>query len=790
MDDTHVWREAVQRGLISREQIQQAAARHRAGQSPSLLDALVDLGYLTREAAAELASAEPRETLVMARTDSEVRRKGRELTAADLALARRVTGALLVTPQQLEECAEICRTSPRPLPLSYVLADRGLVDPQELQELTAAQTPEARLAGAPSLEILEGPDLGMRYYLEPSTRNIVGRGHNVQVALSDPFVSREHCVIEVAGDAVTGQDLGSRDGTFLADAKLTGRTELTWGAVIKVGRTRLRLCEPATTPVHLDRDRGVRIEARELSKVVMSRDTGKEIALIDKVNLVINPGEFVVILGPSGSGKSTLMDALNGRRRANRGQVMYGGIDFYSNYDLFRMKMGYVPQRDIVHSHLPVRRALTYTARLRLPSQDRETESQLIDGILQRLGLAERARTRIGNLSGGQIKRVSVAVELVSNPNVLFLDEATSGLDAGTERKMMGLFRQIADRGKTVVCITHNLENIRQADQVVVLCRGKLVYYGPPDEMNEYFDVPTASDLYDRLEDRPPEEWESRYKGCPLYKKLIENRLSRPRSVMASIARPKQVSGPRQFLYLTQRYFETTLRDWRNLAILLGQAPLIALITAAVFKDSSLLLFLMTVAAVWLGCLNASKEIVKELEIYKRERMVNLRLLPYLLSKIGVLVLISAAQCAMIVAIVNQRGVIHGGVIQQFLVLWNLALAAVMLGLLLSSLVDTTDKAIALVPIVLIPQIIFTVYPAVGWRMETVHKIVAKLTIIAYWAFDALSMIEVQTIVREYGVDYSHDIRQANYVLFGFIALQFVLTAIILKRKDRQLVQA
>jgi ABC-type multidrug transport system ATPase subunit len=669
--------------------------------------------------------------------------------------------------------------------------DRGLIDAQELDDLIRKQSTEFQPKDRPYLEVVEGPDLGKVYVLEPGQRNLVGRGNTVQVSLSDPFVSRDHCVLEVEDGRIWCEDSGSRPGTFVAEAPVSGRAELHPGSIIKVGRTGLRVTvAPGATPVNVDKDRGVRIEARALGKMVTSRDTGKKLALIDNVTMVINPGEFVVILGPSGSGKSTLMDALNGRRRANQGQVLYGGIDFYAHYDLFRTKMGYVPQRDIVHSHLPVRRALAYTARLRLPYQPPELENPFLDEILKRLGLAERAKTRIGHLSGGQIKRVSIAVELVSSPNVLFLDEATSGLDAGTERKMMGLFRQIADRGKTVVCITHNLENIGQADHVAVLCRGKLVYFGPPEDLTGHFEIPGPSDLYDRLEDRPAPEWEARYAASPLHAKYVQNRVDRARVPAPVVpAPPKGVSAWKQFWYLTMRYFETTVRDWRNLGILLGQAPLIALITAIVFKDQSLLLFLMTVAAVWFGTLNASKELVKELDIYKRERMVNLKLLPYLLSKIVVLLLVSAVQCALLIWIVHAKRPLDGSLTQHFLVLLNVATAAVMLGLLISALVNTTDKAIALVPLVLIPQIVYTVYPAVGWRMESFNKLVAQLAIMSYWAFDALRMIAVQPVAREYGADYSGAILQANLILLGFSVLQFVLTAVVMKGKDRLLVQ-
>ena len=230
---------------------------------------------------------------------------------------------------------------------------------------------------------------------------------------------------------------------------------------------------------------------RGLYKAVPDRASGGVKHLLDQVNLVFEPGEFAVIFGTSGSGKSTLLDALNGRRPATGGQVLYNGTDLYASFDLFRAAIGYVPQQDIVHRKIRVSRALYYTARLRLPhdTTDEEIEAH-IHRVLDKVGLAEKADLPIDTpapLSGGQLKRVSLAVELVANPNILFLDEVTSGLDAGTDKRMMRLFADLARDQKTVICVTHTLENIDVCNLVVLLHRGRLVYFGPPGEAPELF---------------------------------------------------------------------------------------------------------------------------------------------------------------------------------------------------------------------------------------------------------------------------------------------------------------
>src|SRR5581483_9119820 len=192
--------------------------------------------------------------------------------------------------------------------------------------------------------------------------------------------------------------------------------------------------------------------------------------ILDDISLVIDPSEFVCLLGPSGSGKSTLMDCLSGRRPPSHGVVMANGENFFLHFDSFRQSLGYVPQRDIVHTQLSVERALHYTARLRLPPDTRPEElTNRIREVLQRMELGPHKDTMIGNLSGGQIKRVSLGAELLARPCLLFIDEATSGLDAGTETRMMHLFRQLADEGRSIVCITHHVDNVDLCHLIVVL---------------------------------------------------------------------------------------------------------------------------------------------------------------------------------------------------------------------------------------------------------------------------------------------------------------------------------
>jgi ABC-type multidrug transport system ATPase subunit len=477
---------------------------------------------------------------------------------------------------------------------------------------------------------------------------------------------------------------------------------------------------------------------------------------------VIEPGEFVVIFGGSGSGKSTLLDALNGRRPASSGRVLYNGVDLYNAFDMFRASIGYVPQQDIVHRRLKVRRALEYTARLRLPPDTSEQEiATYVEEVLQNVRLQDKADLIIDTpapLSGGQLKRVSLASELVAKPGILFLDEVTSGLDAGTDRQMMQTFAELADGGKTVACVTHSLENIADtADLVVLLHRGRLAYFGPPGGVCGHFRIKRLSDIYELLETRPPEQWAAEFKASPRYQQYITGRLSSAAQMPAVAATPRpRLAGAgktqghgggffTQTKILTRRYIDLILGDKRNLAILLLQAPLIGAVIGTVFSAEgelparavaqSQVSFMLVLSAIWFGCLNSAREFVKELPVYLRERSVNLGLAPYMLSKLAPLAAICLVQCALLLAVVSGLLDLPGSFGARLLLLSCAAFGATAMGLAISAFVDSNDKAIAMVPILLIPQVVLS--NAIV-RLDGATLWAAKLSMISFWGYDAM----------------------------------------------------
>lgn len=592
---------------------------------------------------------------------------------------------------------------------------------------------------------------------ESSGEIVVGRLPGCGLPIDSPLISREHARLLITAEGIWLEDLKSTNGTWVNGSRINTRVLLQPGDRVSFASFVFVFSGTALEPA--EAGNRVRVAAYDLTKTVTDRTTGEPRNLLTEIDLVINPGEFVVIFGTSGSGKSTLLDALNGRRPASSGQVAYNGVDLYRAFDLFRAGIGYVPQQDIVHRKISVRNALRYTAMLRLPGDTSGQEMRsYIDRVLERVGLTEKASLAVDTpepLSGGQLKRVSLGVELVANPNILFLDEATSGLDAGTDKKMMRLFAGLAGDGKTVVCVTHSLENIDHCNLVALLHRGHLVYYGPPADAAEHFGLARLSDVYEALDSRDASYWKERFEASPYYDQYVRSRLpgdagGSPNSAGANARVQKKVRRSpldffRQAVTLTRRYVDLLFSDRLNLLVLLLQAPLIALAVGAVFDTSgplperaaaeSQIAFVLVLSAIWFGCINSAREIVKELPIYLRERAVTVALPPYLFSKLLPLAVLCLVQCASFLAIVTWMLDFSGPFGERLVTLFLAGFAATCMGLTVSAFVNSNDKAIAALPLLLIPQFILS--NAVVTLSGTTEGF-ARITVIAYWGLDAM----------------------------------------------------
>ncbi|MFN2186217.1 MAG: ABC transporter permease, partial [Anaerolineae bacterium] len=354
---------------------------------------------------------------------------------------------------------------------------------------------------------------------------------------------------------------------------------------------------------------------------------------------------------------------------------------------------------------------------------------------------------RVGSLSGGQRKRVSIGVERLTRPGLFFLDEATSGLDPGTENRLMRLLRQLADDGQTIVLITHATKNVTLCDQVIFLAKGgRLAYFGPPREALDYFGVGDFDEIYEQLEEkRSPEEWEARYRQSDQYEQYVVRRLGGANGVLPAagsqtgaaesdraVRRPnlappktkaKQPSALRQFGVLTARYLEIIRSDRTYLLMMLLLAPILGSMDLIAWERDIFdpvhgnashvmtMLFLATILPFLVGALSSVREIVKEKAIYRRERAVNLRIVPYLFSKIAVgflFALYHAAALLVLKLIAVDFG--HLGLEQialYYLLLVLAVMSGVMWGLLVSAIAPREEQAILIAIVLVVVQLVF-----------------------------------------------------------------------------------
>lgn len=339
----------------------------------------------------------------------------------------------------------------------------------------------------------------------------IGRAQTNDIALGfESTVSSQHALLRRKNGRLDVHDQGSLNGTYV-NGRRVRRASIEETDVVRIGSTVMRFQIGTDGSVHLTRrdcGGGISLECVGLTRAVKGgavlSTTSRRI--LDQVSLAIRPGEFVGLLGPSGAGKSTLLKSLNGFTPPDYGCVLLNETPLYPCYDMFRNSIGYVPQDDIVHSELSVEASLDYVSRLRLPADvSDEDRRNLIDTTIESLGLSHVRSSRLAQLSGGQRKRVSIGCELITRPSVLFLDEPTSGMDPSTEERLMRIFQDLARNGTTVLITTHILYNLDMLDRIVIMSRGRLVFFGTPAEALSFFGsngkpVDRPTEIFDILE--------------------------------------------------------------------------------------------------------------------------------------------------------------------------------------------------------------------------------------------------------------------------------------------------
>ncbi len=440
----------------------------------------------------------------------------------------------------------------------------------------------------------------------------------------------------------------------------------------------------------------------------------------------------MAVVGPSGAGKSTLLGALTGFSPATSGEVRYDNRDLYQNYAELRHRIGFVPQDDILHTPLTVRKALNYAARLRFPQDVSAAErKQRIDEVLTELGLAGHANQRIDSLSGGQRKRTSVALELLTKPSLLFLDEPTSGLDPGYEKSVMQTLRALADDGRSVVVVTHNTAQLNLCDRLLILAPGgRLAYFGPPQQALGYFNCSDFADLFNLLEHDTTTDWTGRYVASPIHTAITgPHPAHRARHAAPPASRPvAQQSAFAQFTTLCRRYLAVIAADRQYSVTLLVLPLLLSLFAHAVPGQAGLsltraietkstqpsqLLVLLVIGGALMGCAASIREIVKERAIYQREHGIGLSRGAYLASKLAVLTGLTTMQ-GLILGFLGAVGlpppdqavVLPWPRVEVAVAVVAVTVVSMMIGLLISAVIGNADRGMPMLVLVVMAELV------------------------------------------------------------------------------------
>ena len=382
-----------------------------------------------------------------------------------------------------------------------------------------------------------------RISLADAAEVVIGR--NEQLRLREESVSRRHASLFRAKKGWALLDHGSLNGVYLNAARIEEPVYLQKNDVIRIAdyyfvflEDELLCCvdcyadadipkkaESDSVTAELDdakevakevkpaipaipQNKGAADDSREgLSVWIEERNVwlrAKKKTLLRDIRLNIMPGSMVLILGGSGAGKTTFMNAVMGYEPAE-GEIRYKGTDIYQEYERMKYEIGYVPQEDLLRKNDSVYDTLLNAARMRLPVMEKEEYDRHVEETLHMLGLERLRDALVVKLSGGQRKRLSIAVEYVGNPSLFFLDEPDSGLDGTMARQLWENLRSIADQGKIVMVISHSPDRaFKLFDKIIVLAKnseeeGRLVYYGSPKDACAFFEVDDLEGIMRRI---------------------------------------------------------------------------------------------------------------------------------------------------------------------------------------------------------------------------------------------------------------------------------------------------
>ncbi|WP_344518825.1 FHA domain-containing protein [Streptomyces rectiviolaceus] len=560
----------------------------------------------------------------------------------------------------------------------------------------------------------------------------IGRALENELVVSDLQVSRHHAEFTATPDGrFEIHDLGSHNGTYINGQPVakSGTALIGPNDIVSVGHSTFRLVGDRLEEFV---DTGeISFSARHLTVTV---DGGKDI--LKDVSFGVPEKSLIAVIGPSGSGKSTLLKALTGYRPANKGDVLYDNRNLYKQFAELRQRIGLVPQDDILHKELTVKKALKYAAKLRFPSDTSEQErEQRIDEVLRELKLDIHKEKKVTSLSGGQRKRVSVALELLTKPSLIFLDEPTSGLDPGMDRDVMQLLRGLADDGRTVLVVTHSVAELAICDKLLVMAPGgSVAYFGPPEEALNFFGYSTWADVFSAFENYRDYDWAGRWKGSQHYQMYAADidavaAQSVHMPPAQAIRPPKPQGWGSQLWTLIRRYTSVIASDKGFLGLMVILPAVLGIVSVVIpaefglgppkppakFNgDAGTIMLILAVGMCFSGAANSVRELIKERVIYERERATGLSRSAYLMSKVIVLGVITAFQGVIICGIgfatrdMPEEGLILPPAVEICLTIIALGFTSMMFGLVISSLVKTAEKTMPLLVMFAIVQVVFT----------------------------------------------------------------------------------
>ena len=545
----------------------------------------------------------------------------------------------------------------------------------------------------------------------------IGRAENCDIRLKNVAVSRYHAGIRNANGQYYVFDNGSTNGVFVNGSRIQKSYHLSNKDIFTVLNT--TFIYDGNVVYYKVNPEGIALEIHDLNKDVPAK--GGKKTILDKVSLSIEPNEFVAIIGGSGAGKTTLMTAMSGFDSKVTGRVYCNGTNLRENFQTLKNIIGFVPQQDIIYENITLKKMLYYTAKMKMPEDTSTAEIDArIEEVLGMVELSEHKDTYIRRLSGGQKKRASIAVELLANPGLFFLDEPTSGLDPGTEEHLMRTLSKLSkEQEKTIIMVTHTINNLDLCDKVIIMgYGGRLCYCGSPAGIKDFFQTDDLVKVYDIIT-ADPKGWESRFKMSGINQVSEHTAESNGEAI-----KPRKVNGFTQLGILVRRYTTLIMNDMQRLALIFGQPLIIGLLLTLVagpdiyqkFTETQSILFTLMSGGIWMGLLNTIQEVNKERVILKREYMGNLKLPVYMLSKYIVQGVISLVQAVILVVTFvlvkgtpSCKGVIISNATIEIIVLIFLTIyASAGMGLLLSSITKSADRAMAIAPFVLIIQLIFS----------------------------------------------------------------------------------